>query len=178
MPDLFIAKPGVYWSPSEQANSVKSRGAPRSVIGPATPRFHDVFDDWLRLLRQPEAMKRVLEERLIPSVPITVHVFNGCRLALARGKPWLAGKWEDVTRHESFEWRTKRDAMRIEVSQEGYVTTFPPALRSILTESEGYKPAEFDRLIEISGERGSTMEIDENMLLEGMPDFMPFLPRE
>jgi hypothetical protein len=58
------------------------------------------------------------------------------------------------------------------------VTTFPPALRSILTESEGYKPAEFDRLIEISGERGSTMEIDENMLLEGMPDFMPFLPRE
>ena len=117
------------------------------------------------------------EERHIPSVPITVRVFNGCRLALARGKPWLAGKWEDVTRHESFEWRTKRDAMRITVSDEGYVVTYPPAL-SILAESEGYKPADFDRLIEISGESGSTVAIDENMLLEAMPDFIPFLPRE
>jgi hypothetical protein len=121
-PDLFIAQPGVYWSPSDLQNSVKSRGAPRSIIGPAAPRFHEVFEDWLRLLREPASMKRVLEERLIPSVPITVRVFNGCRLALARGKPWLAGKWEDITRHESFEWKTKRDAMRIEVSDEGYVT--------------------------------------------------------
>jgi hypothetical protein len=122
-------------------------------------------------------MEHVLKERLIPSVPITVHVFNGCRLALARGKPWLAGKWEDVTRHESFEWKTKRDAMRVTVSDKGHLITYPPAL-SILVESEGYKPAEFDRLIEISGESGSTIEIDENMLLEGMPDFIPFLPKD
>jgi hypothetical protein len=176
-PDLFIAQPGVYWSPSDLEKSVKSRGAPRSVIGPAAPRFQEIFSDWLNLLRQPAAVKCVLEERLIPSVPITVRIFNGCRLAIARGKPWLAGKWEDVTRHESFEWQTKRDAMRITVS-EGYVVTFPPAL-SIVAESEGYKPAEFDRLIEISGEGGSsTVAIDENMLLEAMPDFIPFLPRE
>ena len=84
-------------------------------------------------------MQRVPQKRLIPSVPITVRVFNGCRLALARGKPWLPGKWEDITRHESFEWRTKRDATRIAVSNEGYVATFPPAL-SIFAESEGYKP--------------------------------------
>ena len=45
---------------------------------------------------------------------------------------------------------TKRDTMRITVSDEGYVVTYPPAL-SIFAESEGYKPAEFDRLIEISG---------------------------
>jgi hypothetical protein len=55
--------------------------------------------------------------------------------------------------------------------------TFPPAL-SILAESEGYKPADFDRLIEISGESGGTVEIDENMMLEAMPDHIPFLPRE
>jgi len=30
----------------------------------------------------------------------------------------------------------------------------------------------------ISGESGSTLEIDENTLLEAMPDFIPFLPRE
>jgi hypothetical protein len=27
-------------------------------------------------------------------------------------------------------------------------------------------------------ESGSTVEIDENTLLEAMPDFIPFLPRE
>jgi hypothetical protein len=32
--------------------------------------------------------------------------------------------------------------------------------------------------IEISGESGRTVAIDENMLLEAMPDFIPFLPRE
>jgi hypothetical protein len=86
-------------------------------------------------------------------------------------------RWEDVTRHVSFDGKTKRDPMRIAVSDEGYVVTFPRK-NSILAESEGYEPADFDRRIEISGESGSTVEIDENMLLEAMPDFIPFLPRE
>jgi hypothetical protein len=176
--DLFIAQPGVYWPPSDLPKSVKSRGAPRSIIGPAAPRFQEVFDDWLRLLRQPETKQRVLEERLIPSVPISLRVFNGCRLALARGKPWLAGKWEDITRQMSFEWKTKRDPMQVTVSDEGYLVTFPPALPSMFDESEGYAPAEFDRLIDFSGENGGTIPVDENMLLEAMPDFTQFLPRE
>jgi len=128
-------------------------------------------------MRRPGAMERVLKERLIPSVPVTVRIFYGCRLALARGKPWLAGKWEGVTRHESFEWSTKRDPMRVILSDQGYLVTFPPAL-SILTESEGYKEADFDKLIEISTRDDATEEIDENMLLEAMPDFTPFLPHE
>jgi hypothetical protein len=119
----------------------------------------------------------MLKERLIPSVPIEVRVFIGCRLALARGKPWLAGKWEDVTRYVSFEWATKRDAMRITLGDD-YIATYPIALSSPLAESEGYKPADFDRLIEVSGEGGNIVEIDENMLLEAMPDFIPFLLRE
>jgi hypothetical protein len=94
-----------------------------------------------------------------------VRVFNGCRLAIARGKPCLARRWEDVTRHESFEWKTKRDAMRIKVVEEGYLATSPPAL-SVFAESEGYEPADFDRRINISGDSASTVEIDENMLLE------------
>jgi hypothetical protein len=175
-PDLFIAQSGVYWSPSDLNLLVKSRGAPRSVIGPAAPRFQETFTEWLDVLQRPGAMECVLRERLIPSVPVTVRVFNGCRLAMARGKPWLAGRWEDVTRHVSFEWKTKRDPMRIEVS-DGYVRTFP-LKNSILAESEGYEPADFDRLIEILGDSGGAVEIDENTLLEGMPDFIPFLPRE
>jgi hypothetical protein len=66
--------------------------------------------------------------------------------------------------------------MRIAVSDDGYVRTFP-LKNSIFAESEGYEPADFDRRIEISGESDSTVEI-ENMLLEAMPDFIPFLPRE
>jgi hypothetical protein len=66
-------------------------------------------------------MRRVLEERSVPSVPVTVRVFIGCRLALARGKPWLAGRWENVPRLESFEWKTKRDAMRTKISDAGYL---------------------------------------------------------
>ena len=176
-PDLFIAQPGVYWSPSDLRASVKSRGAPRSIIGDAAPQFHEIFAEWLDVMRRPGGMERVLQERLIPSVPVTVCVFYGCRYALARGKPWLAGRWEDISRHLSFEWKTKRDAMRVILRDEGYLVTFPPAL-PILAESEGYKPADFDRLIEISGENGGSVEIDENMLLEAMPDHIPFLPHE
>jgi hypothetical protein len=110
-------------------------------------------------------------ENNAPSNPGIKH------LALARGKPWLAGRWEDVPRHESFEWNTKRDVMRITLG-DSYIATYPIALSSPLVESEGYKPADFDRLIEISGESGGTVKIDENMWLEAMPDFIPFLPRD
>jgi len=176
-PDLFIAQSGVYWSPSDLNLLVKSRGAPRSIIGGAAHRFHEVFAEWLDVLRPSGSMARVLEERLIPSVSVTVRVFSGCRLALARGKPWQAGRWKEETRHVSFDWKTKRDPMRIEVSDEGYIRTFPRK-NSIFAESEGYQPADFDRRIEISGESGGTENIDENMLLEAMPDFIPFLPRD
>jgi hypothetical protein len=87
-----------YWSPSDLQRSVKSRGAPRSIIGPAAPRFQEAFAEWLELLRRPGAIERVLEERHIPSVSISLRAFIGCRLALARGKSWLAGKWDDETR--------------------------------------------------------------------------------
>lgn len=173
--DLFIVKPGVYWSPSNLQTSVKSRGAPRSIIGSAVHRFHEVFRDWFVLLRQPGAKELLLDERQMLSAPVKVRVFIGCRLALARGKPWLAGKWEDVSRHESFEWSTKRDAKRIALG-DGCVITYPIALGSALTESEGYKPADFDRLVAISGESCAIEEIDENTWLEAMPDHMPFLP--
>jgi hypothetical protein len=127
-------------------------------------------------MRRPGAIDIVLRERQIPSVPVAVRVFYGSRLALARDKPWLAGKWEDVRRHESFEWQTKRDPMRV-VLGERYLATFPIAL-SMLAESEGYKPADFDRLVGIADEHGGIEQIDENMLLEAMPDFIPFLPHE
>jgi hypothetical protein len=40
------------------------------------------------------------------------------------------------------------------------LVTFPPSL-FILAESEGYRPADFDRRIDISGDSGRTVKIDE-----------------
>jgi hypothetical protein len=128
-------------------------------------------------MHRPGAMKTVLKERQVPSVLVTVRVFYGHRLALAWGKPWLAGKWDDVVRYIGFEWSTKRDAMRI-VLGDGHIATYPIALSSPLSESEGYKPADFDRLVEISGKDDFREKVDENTLLEAMPDFIRFLPWE
>jgi len=128
-------------------------------------------------LRPAEFRERRLEERLFPTVPVVVHAFYSCRLALHRNKPWLAGRWEDVVRQESFEWRTKRDPNRINVCDEGYIVTFP-RVQPVLAESVGKPPADFDRRIKILDENGGAVEIDEDMLLEAMPDYIPFLPHE
>jgi hypothetical protein len=122
-------------------------------------------------------MSLVLKERLIPSVLVTIPVFYGHRLALARRKPWLAGKWEDVTRYESFEWSTKRDARRIELG-DGYIATYPISLSSPFAESEGSKRPEFEKLGQTAEGDGDAEEIDQNTLLEAMPDHVQFLPHE
>lgn len=175
-PDLFIVQPGVYWSPARLETGLKSRGAPRSVIGDAAPRFEETFREWFALMARPEARRLLLEERKMPTVPVTVRVFYGCRLALARGKPWQAGIWKDETRSENFEWKTKRDPMRVDIG-DGHLVTYPYA-GNPFAESEAYQPANFDRAITISRDDGNIVQIDENDLLEGMPDFTPFLPHE
>jgi hypothetical protein len=96
----------------------------------------------------------------------------------ARGKPWLAGTWKSQTRRMSFDWRSKRDDTRIRHEEDGCLATFPILLRTALAESQGYKPADFDRLIEIAGDGSEFETVDERLLLEAQPDFMPWLPRE
>ena len=106
-PDLFIAQPGVYFSPTELREAadivdlIKSRGVRRSIIGEAAPLFLETFDQFHHLMRDPEKRAILLKERKFHEVPVTVPVFYGHKLALARGKPILAGKWEDVTRLET-----------------------------------------------------------------------------
>jgi DNA polymerase type B, organellar and viral len=151
-PDLFVVQPGVYWSPSELEKSLKSRGAPRSVIGDAAPRFVAAWDKLHERLCPAEFRERRLEERLFPPVPVAVRVFYGCRLAMHLNKPWLAGKWEDKERQESFEWKTKRDPNRIDVYDEGYIVTYPRE-QSMFAVSEGKPPADFEKRINIGRKR-------------------------
>jgi hypothetical protein len=187
-PDLFIAQPGVYFSPAKLRNSsdaaaglgdgIKSRGVKRSVIGKAAPQFLHTFEDWFELLHRPGALELVLKERQIPFVPVTVRLFYGNRLALARGKSYLAGRWSDEPRCESFEWDTKRDRMRVLINNHS-LTTFPRTL-SPFDESEGYKPADFGKRISVMNDAGELKEIDEgeDVWFEGMPDHIDFLPHE
>ena len=188
-PDLFIAQPGVYWSPTEveataersPAGSLKSRGAPRSVIGPAVPAFHQTFGKWIEALRQPGAIDRMLSNRkeLIPTVEVKIRVFYGCRLALAMGKPFLAGSWKWETQKIGFDWRSKRDAMHMQLADDCLsFTTRPILLSSPHAESEGYKPVDFDRVVTIAADGGGVQQINESVLLEAQSDFMPWLPRE
>jgi hypothetical protein len=184
-PDLFIAQPGVYFSPtrlgnnsaSELTDGIKSRGVKRSVIGKAAPQFMRNFEEWFDLLRQPGARELILTERKIPAVPVTVHLFYGNRLALHRGKSWLAGQWKDETRHETFEWDTKRHRMRVVVNDDGNLTTYP-RVGPLFEESEGYKPADFDKLITVVDDSGELEATGEDVWLEGMPDHIDFLPHE
>jgi hypothetical protein len=67
-PDLFIAQPGVYFSPeklqagaeTEAFDGVKSRGVKPSVIGEAAPQFLRTFEEWIDLLHQPGALELTL----------------------------------------------------------------------------------------------------------------------
>ena len=186
-PDLFIAQPGVYFSPtllrhsddsaSELTDRIKSRGVKRSVIGKAAPQFIRTFEEWFELLCRPGAKELLLKERKLPSVPVTIPVFYGNRLALARGKSWLAGQWKDETRHETFEWDSKRHRMRVVVNDDGSLTT-SPRVGSLFAESEGYKPADFDKLITVINDSGELELMGEDVWLEGMPDHIDFLPHE
>jgi hypothetical protein len=167
--DFFIVKPGVYWSPSERDASLKSRGAPRSIVGRAVPQFEAAFAEWLDLLRQPGGIEWLHKERLIPSATLTLQIFNSIRRSLARGRPWLAGKWETFAQNQSFEWALKRDPDRIEVA-DGHIKTFPQE-NSPLAESESPEPADFDTDPNIYRE-----EHAEDLHAEAIDDVIDALP--
>src|SRR5262249_624459 len=153
---------------------VKSRGVRRSVIGTAAPQFLQTFDHFHELMRDPGQRAILLSERKFHEVPVTVRVFYGHKVALARGKPILAGKWEDVTRVETFGWSSKRDPVDITVNDGGSISTFPIVGRPTL-ESKGYEPADFDKLLKLRDRDGEEFTEDEDTLFEGQPDYTPFL---
>jgi hypothetical protein len=187
-PDLFIAQPGVYWSPTELAEGAepKSRGVKRSVIRDAAPQFVRVWDDWIAKVRErkePPDLAAVLQDRdFIPKVRFIIpDVFHGCSLALARKNFSLAGAWRNVPRNIGFDWSTKRHptwGVRFAKDGSDSLTTMP-INQSKLDESLGYEPANFDWTVEIDDDEGaSVMMDDDDLLFEAMPDHVTFLPHE
>jgi hypothetical protein len=94
---LFVVQPGIYWSPGSETLP-KTRGIPRSRIINERHRFEAVWNEWCNQG----------SGALPPAVAVDVTTFVGHRLALARGKPDLAGTWVEAPRKISFDWQTKR----------------------------------------------------------------------
>jgi len=81
-PDMFVVQPGIYWS-SNSDSLPKTRGIPRSRIIDHRDQFERVWAAWAA----GDGYDRP------PSVSVSVTSFIGHRLALARNKPELAGRW-------------------------------------------------------------------------------------
>jgi hypothetical protein len=141
---LFVVQPGIYWSPGSETLP-KTRGIPRSRIINERHRFEAAWDAWCS---QGSGASP-------PAVAVDVTTFVGHRLALARGKPDLAGTWIEAPRKISFDWQSKR--LPVASIDGGTLYTMPyhggPTLKS----------SAFDPKL--------LLAIDEQMLeTEAMPD--------
>lgn len=98
---LFIVQPGLYWSPDRKKK--KSRGLPGKF-----------FEEPGRVERFERAWARFRHGELsgkqprFPAVSLPIDMFIGLRVAIARGKPELAGRWVTEVKHLSFDYRGKR----------------------------------------------------------------------
>lgn len=117
--DLFIVQPGLYWSIDKRKK--KSRGLSGSFFEASDengrPRTEGFEHEWRRFqsgggsaatdqLARPNSVG--LSDRSFPCCSIPVPGFIGLKLALARNKPELAGRWVRDTRDISFDYRNKR----------------------------------------------------------------------
>jgi len=100
--DLFIVQPGIYWS-SNSDTLPKTRGIPRSKIIEHRQSFEH---EWHRYV-QAGGMGNVAG---FPTVAVPVTNFIGHRMALARGKPEIAGSWRNEPKTISFDWTNKRSS--------------------------------------------------------------------
>ncbi len=103
---MFVVQSGIYFVPGEKP---KTRGVPQSKVIAHESDFRKVWHDWCRASNGVSGT--------IPMFRVPIRVFISARLARARGKPWLAGRWIDQGVHEDgtddgkavrFEWTTKR----------------------------------------------------------------------
>lgn len=144
---LFIVMPGVYWEPGSD-RLPKTRGIPRSQIIARRNDFETLWNDWARGDGSDD----------YPAIEVGLTTFYGHRLALARGKPWLAGMWADVNKRISFDWSGKRAADGMPVA--GRVVTRP--IRGWLgAQSEPFDPAALTDATETA------------LMVEANPDFTP-----
>lgn len=98
---LFIVQPGLYWCPALRKK--KSRGLSGKFF--EGRGLTEKFEREWKYYHAKENSK-ILSD--FPNVSVPVPGFIGLKLALARGKPELAGSWVSDSRLISFDYRNKR----------------------------------------------------------------------
>jgi hypothetical protein len=114
---LFAVQPGFYWRPGAAADA-ETRGS-RGFSG---ARFFEGRDErgayWTDVFEG--AWATYLELIALgckcrpPTLDMPIPGFVGLKLAHARKKPELAGRWVEETRALSFKWNAKRDGQKVE----------------------------------------------------------------
>lgn len=92
---MFIIQPGLYFL-ADELGKPKTRGVPQSRVVESRETFESVWDGYM-------------DTGLLLDVSVDVRSFIGLRLALARGNPRSAGRWDDGEKVISFDWTTKRE---------------------------------------------------------------------
>lgn len=99
---LFIVQPGLYWCPAKRKR--KSRGLSGRFF--EEPGRTESFETAWRHFHAVENSK--IETLEFPAVEVPVPGFIGLKLAVARNKPEMAGRWIEDKRVISFDYRNKR----------------------------------------------------------------------
>ena len=97
--NMFIVMSGVYFLPGEKP---KTRGVPQARIIAHEQDFRDLWREFCNSVRS------VYDLYTVVQVGIPLRNFTSVRVAHARGKTYLAGKWTKTAKRIVFEWSTKR----------------------------------------------------------------------
>lgn len=98
-PEIFIIKPGLYWTPDK----LKTRGVNSRDIDKTRKEFEETWQNFVT-----SEQNRKGGSPSAPSVKVKTRLFTGLKLAYARGKPETAGTWVEQERKVSFDWSLKR----------------------------------------------------------------------
>lgn len=96
---MFVVMSGVYFLPGEKP---KTRGVPQARIVENEDNFRAL---WRRYL---DSIESVHDLYTIVGLHIPLRNFTSIRVANARGKTFLAGRWTQTTKRIVFEWASKR----------------------------------------------------------------------
>lgn len=96
---MFIVMSGIYFLPGIKP---KTRGVPQSRIVAHEEDFRKLWADYIATCREPYDLYR----RVMVDIPL--RNFTSIRVANARGKNFLAGRWTETSKRMVFEWATKR----------------------------------------------------------------------
>lgn len=96
---MFIVMSGIYFIGDQKP---KTRGVPQARIMEHEQDFRDVWKCFMESVRDESDLYRVV------NVKVPLRTFVSARVAHARGKTFLAGKWLNTRKVIRFEWASKR----------------------------------------------------------------------